>query len=266
MSLTSFVKIKEVRIKFRETFAMPKFILEKSMSAEPLTNNYMLVGTAFDYLFRFYLKRLNSNALTDTWVAELALEQIYGRTYEKALAIVQKARRLYNDYLRNGEITKDIMESSLRLAQLDRVCREGRLGANFGIIDEQDIADLENLIRIVNPKDFIARKVCLLNPIFGKASELVEGADADLLIDNTLIDIKTTKYLRFDRAMLNQLLGYYALYKIGGIGDADHEINRLGIYYSRHGELSTFPVQDVIGDNDLPTFVRWFKNKAKIYF
>ena len=271
MSLTSFIKIKEVRIKFRETFIIPEFILEKPIAAEPLTNNYMLVGTAFDYLLRFYLKRLNPNAITSTWVAELAVKQMseateWTSTYVKARAIVQRARRLYNDYLRNGEMTKDIMKSVLLLAQLDRVFREGRLGANFGIIDKQDAADLENLIKIVNSNDFTARNICLLNPTFGKASELVGGADADLLIDDTLIDIKTTKYLRFDRAMLNQLLGYYVLYKIGGIGSTDHKINRLGIYYSRHGELHTFSVHDVIGENDIAAFIRWFENKAAIYF
>src|SRR3989338_6727179 len=266
MSLTSFIKIKEIRIKFRETFVIPEFVLEKPMAAKPLTSNYMLIGTAFDYLLRFYLKKLNPNAITNTWVAELAVEQIYGKTHKKALAIVQKAKQLYNDYLRNGEITKDIMESALLLAQLDRACREGRLGANFGIINKQDVADLENLIKIVNPKDFIAHKTCLLNPTFGKASELVGGADADLLIDNTLIDIKTTKYLRFDRAMLNQLLGYYVLYTIGGIGSTDHKINRLGIYYSRRGELHALSVHDVIGENDIAAFIRLFENKAAIYF
>lgn len=50
MSLTSFLKIKEVKAKFRETFKKPSFKLEGEIIAHPQTKNYGLVGTAFDYL------------------------------------------------------------------------------------------------------------------------------------------------------------------------------------------------------------------------
>ena len=56
MSLTSFLKIKEVKAKFRETFKKPSIKLEGEILAPPQTKNYGLVGTAFDYLMRFVLE------------------------------------------------------------------------------------------------------------------------------------------------------------------------------------------------------------------
>jgi hypothetical protein len=49
MSLTSFIKVKQVREKFQETFALPNFNYQTALLAPPLTENYMLVGTDFDY-------------------------------------------------------------------------------------------------------------------------------------------------------------------------------------------------------------------------
>ena len=272
MSLTSFIKVKQVREKFQETFELPDFNFGKPLLALPLTQNYMLVGTAFDYLLRFYLKRLNPNAITKTWVAEQAVRQIpetlgwaspysifgrawYQKNYDKGLAILNQAKQLYAEYLKFGQITKEIIRSTILLAQLDKIYREGRLDRNFGVVDEGDIIDLENLIRLIKPEKFAAKNVCLLNPTFGHASNLVGGADADLLIDDILIDIKTTKYLKFDRPMLHQLTGYYLLHKIGGIGDisGNCQVNKLGIYYSRHGELFIFDVKNLIAEDSITT-------------
>ncbi|GAB4317918.1 MAG: hypothetical protein Kow0084_17600 [Pseudothermotoga elfii] len=63
MSLTSFLKDKDVKNALERTFKKPQFNLQAELLAPPLTNNYSLVGTAFDYLFRFYIKRLNPDAV-----------------------------------------------------------------------------------------------------------------------------------------------------------------------------------------------------------
>ncbi len=73
MSLTSFLKNRDVKERFRQEFEMPKMRAERELLAPPLSNRYSLVGTAFDYLMRFYLKRLNPDAVTGQWVAELVL-------------------------------------------------------------------------------------------------------------------------------------------------------------------------------------------------
>jgi len=85
MSLISFIKIPEVRRKFAETFPKQPFKLDAKIVAPPLTKNYSLVGTAFDYLMRFYIEYLNPKSITKKWVAELAIVRLLMDTasYEK---------------------------------------------------------------------------------------------------------------------------------------------------------------------------------------
>lgn len=89
----------------------------------------------------------------------------------------------------------------------------------------------------------------------------------DVLLDGTLIDIKTTKFLEFKKEYFHQLIGYYILFRIGGIdGIAEANVDNLAVYYSRHGILQKMPVKEVIGSCDLDSFTTWFINRAKNEF
>ena len=83
------------------------------------------------------------------------------------------------------------------------------------------------------------------------------GADADLILGDTLIDIKTTKFLKLKQDMWSQVVGYYLLDMINGNG---YDIKNLGIYFSRHGVLQTFSVDDL---GDVGDFMDWFKEEVK---
>jgi hypothetical protein len=76
MSLTSFLERKDVRERFRQEFDMPGMKTKRELLAPPLSNRYSLVGTAFDYLARFYVKRLNPDAITKAWIAEIVLHDL----------------------------------------------------------------------------------------------------------------------------------------------------------------------------------------------
>jgi len=156
--------------------------VKKKILAPPLSNRYSLVGTAFDYLLRFYLKWLNPNALTHPWIAELMY-------MEKDRWIIDQARVDYSRYLSSGRISDQLIESTLRLAQLDFFFRSGIVDENSGDVHREDVEDLRALISIVEPQFFKAARLCLLNPTFGEGSHLVGGADADLVIDDAIIDI-----------------------------------------------------------------------------
>ena len=286
MSLTSFLKNKDVKEQFRQQFSMPKLRAEKALLAPPLSNRYSLVGTAFDYLMRFYLKWLNPDAVTSKWVAEYVITNpfsplltdvaIDGETREiisyteteltrKAHWIIEQAKTDYSTYLSSGQISQQLLESALRLAQLDPIYRAGYVDENLGTVYKEDVDDLRQLISIVDVSLFKATHLCLLNPTFGEASHLVGGADADLLIDDTIIDIKTTKNLQLKRDYFNQLIGYFVLHEIAGIGDLKPKpkISTLGIYFSRHAYLYTIELQDIVDEDTFPGFVSWFIDRAK---
>jgi hypothetical protein len=264
MSLTRFLKIHDVREKFTATFPLPRCNLVGSMLAPPKTENYALVGTAFDYLMRFYLKCINPTAKTQEWVAEYAVGLIEdSELHKKAIDIITSSKKNYSKCMKAGEISTELIVNSLQLAQLDPVIRVGLIDLNLGAVDERDVVDLNNLLSTAKQKDFRAKSICVLNPTFGRATMLVGGADMDVLLDGSLIDVKTTKFLGMRRDYFNQLIGYYILSRIGGIhGVAEVNIENLAIYYSRHGVLLKIPVNEAIGKCDLTSFERWFIERA----
>lgn len=285
MSLTSFIHIPEVRQRFAKSFPKPSFKLDAKILAPPLTKHYSLIGTAFDYLMRFHLKYLNPKSIERTWVAESAVELLRShpeyfiirkaytpsnikRTLAKADNIIRRAKEASSTYQQTGSMTDELLESAIYLAQLDPIFRAGVIDPNIGIADKGDAEDLRNLISAVDAKVFKAERICVLNPTFGEGSHLVGGADCDLLIDDTLIDIKTTKALEIKRDYFNQLIGYYILFTIGGIDGSPSGavVKNLGIYFSRYSVLHTIPVSRLTGNPNFPDFRNWFEGKAKEVF
>jgi hypothetical protein len=276
MSLTSFLKLKDVNEKFKTEFATPAFNKGLEILAPPLTANYSTVGTAFDYLLRFYLQQLNPKAKTSEWVAEnpvLGDEIQIGRKNFSLEKFIAKAKKHHAEFLETGKITEELIESVLSLAQIEGLYRSGRyedemLLNKLGVIDPQDVKDLRHLIKVVQPKFFRAKKLCILNPTFGRASELVCGADCDLIIDDTLIEIKTIKNLELDRSHYNQLLGYYILSTIGKIAGtpSGYSIKKLGIYFSRFGHLWLIDVAKITDQKKLTPFLKWFEKRARQEF
>ncbi|MFH1884889.1 MAG: hypothetical protein ABIL62_19505 [Planctomycetota bacterium] len=294
MSLTSLLKNKDVREKFKQEFPKPKFTEKKELLAPPLTKHWSVVGTAFDYLFRCYLKRLNPKAVERQWVAEESLKVLFmhrnGFTIDLATGevmvepplmpdkadvtmflkikhILSEAHNRYQAYLKTGKITKPLLTSAILLANFDIIFRTGRLEyyVEPDTVSDEDIKDLANLIRIIDSNLFKAKKICMLNPTFGEASTLFGGADADIVIDNAIIDIKTTRKLQLTRDYYHQLIGYYTLYKIGGIDSmpAKHKIENLAIYFSRYAYLYVVPVKGHINKVTSSTFLKWFKERAQ---
>jgi hypothetical protein len=270
LSLTSFLKIPEVRQRFIAEFPVTGSKPKGEIRAPIITDNPARIGTAFDYLLRFYLERLNPNCKIEPWVAEHTAT-LLGRAPKfqmRVNEIIRDARAVHQEYLRSGEMKDELIGSAVLLAQIDVIYRAGILDEDFGTVKANDIADLRQLIGIVDPLVFKARSLCILNPTFGEASNLVGGADADFIVDDTLVDIKTTKNLEFGRDYFNQLVGYYLLGRIGGtIGVVKGaKISRLGIYYSRYGLLYTLDAAQIENHQELDRFVAWFVERAREEF
>ena len=269
MGVKSFIARPPFHEKFLSTITRPHGKLDKPILAPPLTLNYQLVGTAFDYLLRFYLERINVGSKTSLWAAEegvMLLEALEGTSdkYEKAKSHLDGARKLYQSFIQDGFLTHELISAALCLAQLEGIRRSGAFNeADFGTFDERDIVDLTQLMSLVREQDFSPRKACYLNPTFGSTR-----SNADLIIDDKLIDIKTTKYLVLDRRHLHQLVQYYILLSLEGIdveskGHINYfeevcEVNQICIYFSRHGYLHLMKIADLIDPEHLPGFVEWY--------
>lgn len=255
MSLTSTLRHDaQFRTLFKAFFDKPRLPSGPEIQAPPQTENYAMIGTAFDYLLRFEVARLNLAKMGVErrcgWIAEIAAQRVINsKIRKKAKEQVKTAREMRDLYISTGEITDDLLRSVINLARLDPIYRAGvgqhLIGAD---IDSGDIDDLSKLLSIVPKEKFKANNLCLLNPTFGMASHLVGGADADLVADDMIIDVKTTKIWSLKRRSFDQLLGYYTLHAIDGVGGIRPKpsIRRVSIYFSRFGVLHTFNIKDLI--------------------
>jgi len=271
MSLTSFLDASPaLRAKFKEEFSKPDFRDKTQIKAPPLTDSHGLIGTAFDYLLRFYVKKLNPCSKARTgWVAETGVAFLHDHPkFERAKRILANAKEQYDDYLASSSQSKpsrQLIEAAVHLSYLEVIYRAGILDENlFKEIPSLILDDLEAIMGLVRPEDFHATKRCLLNPTFGSASLLVGGADADIIIDDRLIDLKCSKHLKFDRLVFNQLVGYYVLSCIGEIDGCPRDsISTLGVYFSRYGILHQLKIADCIERSRIPAVLKWFKDHAE---
>jgi hypothetical protein len=262
-------------------------IADKKIINVPRTTNYQLVGIAFEYLLRVLIKAHSPKSITSSWRVERSLDILEGKEKKLAKSIIKTAKKRYDLFLREKEINDEIIISSLQLGKVEGVV----WGTSFDDIDltvnPADIEDMRNLIDGVPKSLYIGKESCFLNPTFGLASILVGGADADLCIDNTLIDIKTTKNPKFTPQFFNQLMGYVILHELGqlysnntkkidpnGIDEAVYgkdtdkaflniKIEKIGIYFSRFNHLFTIDLKDVLPNGDIDSdILKWFEQEA----
>lgn len=295
MSLTSFLAMSEVTAKVKPLRPQLPRRIAAPLKAEPRSNRYMLVGTAFDYFLRFELKRRAPHAIAERWVAEYAPDIIWRKTEKGAVGmdlltdaasvdymppekVAECFRRILVDakaavaaFIKSKapsrEMQADLAGHAIRLAKLDSVYRAWRLDPRFQEADPEDVQDLVNLLSIV-PFDILLHKASLiLNPNFRDSSLLVGGADTDLIAGNLLVDFKTTKKGEMAVGDLDQLLGYFLLARKQRQSDPGFPtIERLGLYFCRHGYLWTMEASVWTEHPEFLEIEQWFFKHAKEVF
>jgi hypothetical protein len=286
MSLTSLLKNKEIYSKFKETFPKPRFSSSRKLLVHPLTKNWVNVGHAFDYLLRFHLNQKFPKVTKDNknWIAHHGLEIIENwngtpHIYKAAKNIVKNAEIQHKQFLKTGQLDDNLIRSCILLSKIDAIYRTG--GSyypdslkDFLHVDNLDIQDLKNLIAIVPFEEFRPQIGISLNPTFGLGSVCAGGADADLIIDNCIIDIKVTKdvqQVRNPYIFLKywfQCLGYYTLYRIDTQEDLSSnisypgfpeiKIDQIGFYFARYGYLCKYRIDQIIDEKKFDDFMSWF--------
>jgi len=234
----------------------------------PLTTNYGTVGTGFDYLLRALLERglPAGQVQISALVAGLAPHLSSGRRAAAAARSFELAEQVLRAFVA-GELSmgEQLARACLVLAKLEAVFRCGELHYLDSVeeISQLDIQDLLALSDLVPLEQFTPHMRLILNPGF-QLAHLVGGADADLLLDDTLIEIKTTKIPKLTSAYLYQLVGYLLLSNLGGMtGVGKVPIRRLGVYFARHGLLHTFSVADLFSTGGFDDLQLWFELMLK---
>jgi len=250
------------------------------------------VGGAFDYLLRFEIQRRAPHSVGRSWAAEASaaiLSLTNGIVFagssalngqgpehklrpeeiaKRAHGIVQEARAAVDSFCRRNVsdtgALKELAAHALRLAKLDIVLRARLLDPTFDRAEEEDIEDLISMISIAPVDNLLSADAIFLNPTFGSTGRILGGADADLISGGTLIDFKVTKKLSMEAQWLDQLLGYFLLWrKERSKTPALPEIRRAGFLFARHGHLWTFDASAWTEHPDFLRIERWFFKTAK---
>jgi hypothetical protein len=115
------------------------------------------------------------------------------------------------------------------------------------------------------------------NPLFGHYRHILPG-EGDFIVDDLLVDIKTTERRSFTNAFWRQLLLYYVLndiqrelYAAESVSRSGREmfdgqypdISRVGIYFARYGALQTVDMEDLLSDDEqYKAFRAWIVDRA----
>lgn len=266
MSLTQFIKIASVRNKFNYFFPRPVIKLQEEIKSIPMSKNHSIIGTAIDYLIRFQLKHIFPKAKEFPWIAEVAAQNYAEKRHNKYFTA---AKRNYSRFLKNGIINEDLIKSTIDLAKFDVILRSGGIyyPNDFGKYKRKDVKELKMILNNIDFQKLKIEKRCLLNPSFGYYTKLIGGADADLIIDNTLIDIKNTQKLTITREMLNQIIGYYFMGKIGKVKGVSNwnSISKIGFFFTRYNYMYLFNIDELIPRRKKLSFEKWFRKSIYKY-
>jgi len=294
VSLTSFLDIREVNDRVKILRPNESRQIPMPIQAEPRSNRYMMVGTAFDYLLRFELHRRAPHAVVNPWIAELALDRLcpgVGKAVldvfaqvpdfdlylppeevgKRAKAIVDNAKTSVGTFLRTTSPTSQQLTNlaghAIRLAKLDDAFRASRLELDFEQAAAEDVQDLLNMLKLVPFDSLLHDTILHLNPHFSDSSKLIGGADTDLIAGDLLIDFKVTKKPAMNAKDLDQLLGYYLLARRQRQLDPTFpDIRRTAIYYCRHGFLWELDAREWTMHPEFLDIETWFFERANKEF
>jgi hypothetical protein len=278
MSLIQLLELPDVAAEFSRSVRIPSPGPGKiKLLAPPVGHrSYSLIGTAFDYCFRFCVAAYNPGLVVDqAWVAEIALQSIEkeerwlpkGLTFELAVNGVFRARQLYTEFLESRIFTRRLARAALFLAAIDPAYRTGPETVETRYLRgplKAETDDCLRLVHLIDPEMISAKKRAALNPSFGEASRLVGGADADLVIDDMLVEIKTSRYFEITPIMIYQLIGYRLLLAAcepeGSTAQGMPLVNHGAIYFSRYARLERFRYLDLIARDDFVRLAEWLIN------
>ena len=240
-------------------------------------NDLMLIGTAFDYRLRMHLKK---GELPEGPVLEgLEMMKMLGsgndRRQDAEWTLATEG--LLDEISEGGE--DELAKKSLVLAYLDAGFRSGGMWPKTMIdltssiragedlekekylshIPNELAGEIQALMKSAEPEFPNGNTEIVLGPTFA-GSAFVGGADADMILDDCLYEIKTTANPR-DKlpANVRQLLGYLLL-----DWENEHGINQVGFYFSRQCRKISWDADSIVSQTaNIGTNIQSLRDELK---
>jgi hypothetical protein len=279
MDVTQFVQEADVRPIIDSLYPKPLNSIDAAILAPPQTTHYAEVGSAFDYLFSFWLIAHNPATDVRRWPARAGLTRIATEypAYEHAASdALDAAETALAEYLETGQLKPTLAESALDLARIEAAYkgdsdRAVELLDAVGSYNEGDVRDLLQLYDVI-PDEFTTFDTVRVNPEFGPVEHGVRGVDVDCLCDGCLVTVKTTKQSKFSIIHWRSLVVFATLAEASRRADerfSDEttlpEITQVGLYFARHGYLWTYPTDDIYTHPSYKNFRNWLLPRLRQY-
>ena len=262
MSLTSFVSIAEVGREILRVSRIPSISLPpiRTPMGNPKKSAHM--GTAIDYGIRFFLAAKYGARHYNSLIAELALQIPAGLTMSQKI-VVMDIVHAGKTFLQNAQSVNDeYVYHCWQLANIDRIARAREIPEYIPDTPSRgEVLEFKQIMKGAILTWPAPEKYCLLNPTFGWGSGLVGGADADVVQDDSIIDIKTVKNVDLT-SLTKQLVGYAVLDRVGGVDNMPKgsKISHVGVYYSRFQTFARWPIEEIISPDELNNLAKFFED------
>jgi len=227
------------------------------MAGEPLIMPaesvvWSLVGAAFDYRVRYFFTITPPDQFVAAHGAGLEMQASFFNLATALTTFIEnnnpcrellplKAEALLARYCYVLAMYESLFRATIVNSPLFSLRPGASANEQLTLAPSADIADLVALAEAaaVALEQFFVKPM-IANPKFAGSND-VGGADADLIIENCLIDIKTTKSKSLGRDDAYQLVGYTLLDY-----EDEYGISSLGFYLSRIPALITWPTDEAI--------------------
>lgn len=247
-----FIEIPEVTKYFGDNFIKPKGINSRPVIVAS-GDSPQLVGTALDISLKIFLARKFGNPFptSDCTIHPSFEVDELSDTYIRNLI-----DELNTEFENNNIKHKNLIEASLIFALNDSFIKSGILPRDsweeyYHLIPEIT-ALFENSLNTFAPF-----KEVIISP---ELTDLVPGliAEADIIIDGALIDIKTVNEKGIKKKDYNRLVLYYILCKMHP--QLKDKVNKFGFFFSRQSSLEVFEPVEIMDLNQISHFQKQIKS------
>ena len=314
--VTDFINIDEIRSEIDSTYPNPGIDIEGKLEIENNGYGHRLIGSAFEFLCELLLYRRCTEVIQPwrkdwgdskrRWIdsenppitvykfdgmrwedydgisSRSEWEELNGDlpVWERRRSAIkwtvdERLSKIAEQYIQTGMNTEELVRAAL----VDSGWKPNDTVHSWidrAAFEEGVLEEMEGLFRLLRDCDWTEGGTVFTNPTFGNHRHILPG-EGDFIVDDLLVDIKTTENETFTNGFWRQLLMYYVLADVQRVlhkvDDRTYgkepfdgkypEINQVGIYYARYGELQTVDMREVIDDrNRYEAFRAWIVDRA----